>query len=222
MGGTSITADGYTKKSLAEDLKLFLQILSLEVIDLVGYDHGGGVAYAFASLYPQRVRKLSILEYLPPGFGYEFGMQPTPDWQSWQLAFFTVPDVAIQFIQGRERELLAWYFWHWSYNPEAIGNDDFEAYVRQLQKPGALRGGFAHFAAVFEDQQFFAQQSKQKLNVPLLALGGAKGAGNFIYQGWQTLANQVDGGVIENAGHWLVDEAPEAIVEQFGSFFRSN
>ncbi|NKB16579.1 MAG: hypothetical protein HC774_06515 [Sphingomonadales bacterium] len=56
---------------------------------------------------------------------------------------------------GFERELLAWYFWHWAHNPDAVGQADFEVYVRQLQKPGALRGGFMHFANVFEDMDWF-------------------------------------------------------------------
>ena len=94
-------------------------------------------------------------------------MQPVRDWQSWQLAFFTVPDVAVQFIAGKERELLAWYFWHWSYNPDAIDQADFEVYVRQLQKPGALRAGLSYFASVFDDteqvkayKQFSQRQAK--------------------------------------------------------------
>lgn len=220
MGGTSITQDGYNKKNLAEDLRFFLDNLGINnPINLVGYDHGAGVAYAFAAAYSERVTKLGILEYLPPGFGYEMGMQPVPDWQSWQLAFFTVPDIAIQFIQGRERELLAWYFWHWSSNPEAINQEDFEVYVRQLQKPGALRGGFSHFAAVFEDLAYFKKTSTQKLTMPLLALGGAFGAGNYIAQGWHALAENVSGGVIENAGHWLLDEQPQEINNIFLEFF---
>jgi pimeloyl-ACP methyl ester carboxylesterase len=219
MGGSSITPGGYDKRTMAEDMRGLVTQLGLGPINLVGYDLGGGTAYAYASAYGTEVRRLAILEYAPPGFGYEYGLQPTRDWQSWQLAFFTVPDVAVQFIAGKERELLAWYFWHWSYNPDAISMADFEVYVRQLQKPGALRAGFSYFATVFDDGEYFAQTAQRKLTMPVLALGGERGAGAFMLQAWQQLAEDVRGGVIEGAGHWLADEQPEVLSRQLIDFF---
>lgn len=219
MGGSSITQSGYEKQSLAKDIEALINSLNLDTINLVGYDHGGGVAYSFISQFPERVKRVCFIEYTPPGFGYEYGLQPVPDWQAWQLAFFTVPDVAIQFIAGRERQLLSWYFWHWSYNPDAIGQDDFEIYVRQLQKPGALRAGFAHFAAVFADTEHFKETSKNKIKQPVLALGGDNGAGNFMVPGWQQLAENVSGGSMPKAGHWIADEQPEALAERLLEFF---
>ncbi len=219
MGGSSITASGYEKEQLARDMKNLLTALDLKNVNLVGYDHGGGVAYSLASQFPELIRKACFIEYTPPGFGYEYGLQPTRDWQAWQLAFFTVPDVAVQFITGKERELLSWYFWHWSYDPDAVTQEDFEVYVRQLQKPGALRAGFAHFGAVFDDTEHFKETSKNKLQIPVLALGGEMGAGSYMVPGWEQLAVDVSGGVIEKCGHWLADEQPEALTKQFLEFF---
>ena len=220
MGGSSITPDGYDKRSMAEDLRNLLDRLGIEKpVKLVGYDLGGGTAYAFASLYPERVEKLALIEYAPPGYGYEYGMQPARNWQAWQLAFFTVPDVAVQFIAGRERELLAWYFWHWSYNPEAISQDEFEIYVRQLQKPGALRAGFQWFAAVFDDAEQVREFAQRQLSMPVLALGGEMGAGEFVLQGMSRLAARATGGVIEKCGHWVADEQPEELCRRLLEFF---
>ncbi|WP_299246358.1 alpha/beta hydrolase [uncultured Aquimarina sp.] len=219
MGGSSITPAGYEKEQLAKDMYNLISELNLKNINLVGYDHGGGVAYSLVAQFPEMVKKACFIEYTPPGFGYEYGLQPTRNWQAWQLSFFTVPDVAVQFIAGKERELLAWYFWHWSYNPDAVSQEDFEIYVRQLQKPGALRAGFAHFGAVFDDTEHFKQTSKIKLKIPVLALGGEMGAGNYMVPGWQQLAENVDGGVIEKCGHWMADERPNELSERLLSFF---
>ena len=219
MGGTSITAAGYDKATLARDLHGLLQHLGLERVHLVGYDLGGGTAYAFASQFPEMTQSLVEIEYAPPGFGYEQGLQPQLDWQSWQLAFFTQPDVAVQFIAGRERELLSWYFWHWSHNPDAIDQHDFEVYVRQLQKPGALRAGFSHFAAVFEDAEAVRAWSRTPLTMPVLALGGERGAGTYMLPAWKALAKQVEGGTMSRAGHWVADEQPEALAARLEDFF---
>ncbi len=159
------------------------------------------------------------MEYAAPGFGYESGFQPTRNWQSWQLAFFTVPDVAVQFISGRERELLAWYFWHWSYNPEAISQEEIELYVRQLQKPGALRAGFSYFASVFEDTEQVKEFAKKKLKMSVLALGGESGAADYVLKGMQQLAENVTGGIVKGAGHWIADEQPQFLARTLLDFF---
>lgn len=221
MGGSTITAAGYDKRTLALDLAGLMDRLGVASASVVGYDHGGGTALALAFEQPQRVKRLAIIEYAPPGYGYEFGLQPMRNWQSWQLAFFTQPDVAVQFISGKERELLAWYFWHWSANPDAIDQAEFEVYVRQLQKPGALRGGFAHFAAVFDDTELFRTYADKSITVPVLALGGERGAASFVEGAMKRLAGNVQGGVVANAGHWIADEQPEALARLMTEFLRS-
>jgi len=219
MGGSDIPPSGYDKETLAHDLLALLDAEGIRSASLVGYDHGGGTVLAAAYEAPERVAKLAVLEYAPPGFGYEVGLTAAPGNVNWQLAFFTQPDVAITFLQGKERELLAWYFWHWAHDPEAISQADFEVYVRQLQKPGGLRGGFMHFASVFEDQKKFqAWAARKKLEMPVLAVGGARGSAGYPEMALRALATNVRGAVLPNAGHWLIEEQPEALHEQLRAF----
>lgn len=221
MGGSAIPAGGYDKLSLARDAAAVLDALEIPSASVVGYDHGGGTALALAFDQPARVERLVILEYAPPGYGYEYGLTAAPGNVNWQLALFTQPDVAVQFIAGKERELLAWYFWHWSHNPEAVSQADFEVYLRQLQKPGALRGGFAHFASVFEDMaRFKAWGAAGKLAMPVLALGGAAAASAFPGMAMQQLAGQVTAEIIPEAGHWLMEEQPELMAGKIIAFCR--
>ncbi len=224
-GGSSITASGYDKRTMATDVYALVRQLGLEGIFLVGYDHGAGVAYQYASAHPAEVRRLAILDYAMPGFGYEKAMQPSPDWDSgsnWQLAFFTVPDVAERFITGQERELLSWFFWHISCNPSAVSQNDFEEYVRQISKPGALRAGINYYAAVWQDWQdmeHHKESARRKLRMPVLAVGGECSGGAGIAQSMQPLAENVQGAVIKQAGHWLADENPSALTRQLLTFF---
>jgi pimeloyl-ACP methyl ester carboxylesterase len=218
-GGSSIPAGGYDKRTMADDVRQLVRHLGHDRVHLVGFDLGGGTAYAYASRYPDEVRSLAVLEYAPAGFGYEAGLTAAPENENWQLAFFTNPDVAVQFIQGRERELLAWYFWHWSYDPDAVGMADFELYVRQLQKPGALRAGFSYFASVWTDMAHNREHAARKLPMPVLALGGERGAGEYPLMAMRQLAADVRGGVIPRAGHWLTDEQPAALAEALLAFF---
>jgi pimeloyl-ACP methyl ester carboxylesterase len=45
---------------------------------VVGYDHGGGIAIALGFDAPDRVERLALRQYAPPGFGYGFGLQASP------------------------------------------------------------------------------------------------------------------------------------------------
>lgn len=222
MGGSDIPLKDYAKSTLAGDARAVLDSLGEEKATVVGYDHGGGAGLALAYTAPERVAKLAVLEYAPPGFGYEMGLTAAPGNVNWQLSFFTHPDVAVQFIAGKERELLSWYFWHWAHNPDAVEQADFEIYVRQLQKPGGLRGGFMHFATVFEDMEWFkAQAAARRLSMPCLGVGGALAAGPYPEMALRALADDVRGMVLPEAGHWLAEEQGEACARVLIEFARS-
>lgn len=211
-GGSDIPLTGYDKAALAGDVVAVMDGLNVKSAAVVGYDHGGGTALALAYTAPERVERLAVIEYAPPGFGYEMGLTAAPGNVNWQLAFFTHPDVATQFIGGKERELLAWYFWHWAYNPDAVDQADFEVYVRQLQKPGALRGGMMHFASVFEDMALFKGWAEsRRLTMPCLGIGGEIAAGVYGEMALKALADDVRGAVIPRAGHWIAEEQPTAL-----------
>jgi len=56
----------YDIKKAANDLKMLLDQLGIDKADFLGYSMGGRTAITFASLYPERVRKL-VLESTTPG-----------------------------------------------------------------------------------------------------------------------------------------------------------
>ncbi|WGD49092.1 alpha/beta hydrolase [Bradyrhizobium sp. CB1650] len=221
-GGTTIMPGGYDKRTMAADMQALLSQLVLHPVDVVGYDHGAGVAYQLAARHPDFVRRLCVIEYALPGFGYEAEMAPRPDWNAgsaWQLGFFTVPEVAEHFMRGRERDLLTWFFWHAACNPSAVTPEDFEEYVRQICKPGALRAGINYYAAVWQDMTDHKEAARTKLNIPILALGGECSYGEKVFEAWRSLADDVRGGLIKDAGHWPADENPAEMARLVLEFF---
>jgi hypothetical protein len=50
--------------------------------------------------------------------------------------------------------------------------------------------------------------------VPIVALGGERSQGARVAQMVEMVAEQVDGGVVPAAGHFLPDEAPDEIVRR--------
>lgn len=214
-GGSTIPPGGYDKKTLARDVHTLVGTFDLGRVAVVGNDHGGGVAYAYAAQWPDEVTHLAVMEYWLAGFGYEQFLAASPDWDTganWQLVLFTLPDVAEWLLRGRERELLSWFFWHAAHRQPAVSADDFEEYVRQYSRPGALRAGINYYAAVWQDLEDNKTLAQRKLTMPVLGIGGAaNGAGHVA----EALAPVVDGdvasAVIPEAGHWALDENPNAV-----------
>lgn len=223
-GGSSIPRSGFDKCTVAETVRELVQQLELGPIRLVGYDHGAGVAYNYASRHPDEVERLALVEYILPGCGYENAMRPTPEWNAgsnWQLALFTVPDVAEFAFRGRERELLTWFFWHGSCNPSAISPAHLDEYVDQIAKPGALRAGIEYYASVWDDLRDNVESMRTPLPMPILGVGGQYNMGELVAKAAHALASDVRGAVVEGAGHWVADENPAALTPVLLDFFTS-
>ncbi|MHA4846923.1 alpha/beta fold hydrolase [Flavitalea antarctica] len=221
-GGSSIPTVGYDKKIMSNDLYELIRLLGYEKLYVAGYDLGSGVAYSLAAQHPDLVEKLVVMEFGLPGFGYETIMAPAPEWtagSNWHLGFFTVPQVAEFAFAGKERQLLTWFFWHLSHNESAVSKEHFEEYVKQISKPGALRAGIEYYAAVWEDKKNNEELAKNKLKMPLLAVGGESSSAQYVGILFQSVADDVATLVVPDAGHWLGDENPVYLAEELYKFF---
>ena len=219
-GGTQVTEAGYDKRSIAADVDQLLTHLGVtDAVSVVGYDQGVGVAYAYAAAHRDQVRRLAVMEFALPGFGMEQAMIPAPSHENWHLGFFaSAPDMAERLFTGRERDLLAWYFNHVSDNPDAVSDADLTLYTRELTKPGALRAMMRYFAATWTDADDNKADARTKLEMPVLAVGGARSIGDRVRTSIEQVATDVRGVVVPGAGHWLVDEQPEPVIALLRDF----
>ena len=77
-------------------------------------------------------------------------------YQTRQLPLFSGPDAAQYFVQGREKKILEWYFWHtWYSGSSVISQDYLDRYTWELSNPGFLRAGLRYFATTKQDDKFF-------------------------------------------------------------------
>jgi pimeloyl-ACP methyl ester carboxylesterase len=58
--------------------------------------------------------------------------------------------------------------------------------------------------------------------MPMLVLTGQKASGEFLIQQGRLVAENVEGVVIRNTGHWLIDEAPDQVIPQLVSFLNQS
>lgn len=206
FGDSGKRAAGYDKRGMAEDLRALVQALGLGRVSLVGHDVGAVVTYPYAALHPGEVERLAILDVPPLGVGPASwtGAQP------WHWGFHAQVDIAEALIRGREHL----YLRHWfaGLHPHAITTDDLDDYARCMAQPGSLRAGLECFRAFPRDVAFNKEAARTPLPMPVLALGGARSLGSAALDAMRQLATDVRGGVLPGCGHWIAEEAPEALL----------
>ncbi|HEU5461389.1 MAG TPA: alpha/beta hydrolase [Nitrososphaeraceae archaeon] len=220
LGDSEKPQTGYDKKTVAEDIYQLVKKLGYSKIYLVAHDMGGPVAYSYAAAQPQDVRKMVILDTLLPGFGVEEAGNFSQN-GIWHLSFHAVRDLPEKLIDGQENVYLNWFYDHYSYNQSAITPEDREEYIKQYSKPGAMRAGFEYYRAIFEDaEQNKEYAAKQKLDIPILTIGGEAAIGNFTTISFQKVANNVTGITLPNTGHFIPEERANFLTKQILDFFK--
>ena len=212
MGQSTIPSSyDFTSATAAEDLKGVLDFLSINQTYIVAHDKGNGQAAALNAKYRSLVKRAVYSEYALPGFGYEKIYSPELGvsglYLNWQLAFFSVPDAAQYFIQGQEKQMLAWYFWHSSYSGNSVISQDLlERYTREISKAGYLRSGLEYFNTTEKDAVYFnSTLGVQPLENPALVLGGESSFAPLatIEGSWGPILANPSYDIVPKAGHWL-------------------
>ncbi len=221
LGDSSRPLSGYDKKTVGGDIwRLVHDVLGIESFFLVGHDWGGPTAYAVAAAHPDAVRKLAILDVTIPGDG---SPNISQGGRRWHHAFHQTPDLPEALIAGREDIYFTWFYRNYGARPDAMSPEDIEEYLRVYRQPGALRAGFSFYRAIPRDvADNEAISEKFKLPMPVLALGGDRSWGrrDEVVESLRRMAVNVQGGVIENCGHWMPEEQPDELLRRLLAFFK--
>lgn len=87
-----------------------------------------------------------------------------------------------------------------------------QLYAAAFAQPGAVHAGFEWFRSFEQDAADFARLGQTRLTMPVLVLTGEKASGTVLIERTRLVAVDVQGKVIPGVGHWLMEEAPEAVI----------
>lgn len=192
-----------------------LDALKIERADVIAHDIGNMVGYAFTAQYRSRIFHFIVMDAPLPGVGPWEEILKNP--LLWHFRFGG-PDME-RLVAGRERIYLDRFWNEFSANPKAFGEAAREHYASLYAQPGAMRAGFAQFAAFDQDaidnRAFVAEG---KLAMPVLAIGGDQSFGATMAMVMRAAATDVQERVIPKSGHWLMEEQPAATVAAVRAF----
>ena len=207
MGLSSKPNGGFDKKTQAADVSGVMTALGVQQADIVAHDIGNMVAFQFAAQYPARLRRLVLIDAPVPGVGPWEEILKNP--LLWHFRFGG-PDME-RLVAGRERIYLDRFWNEFSASPDRFSEAAREHYAKLYALPGAMHSGFAQFAAFDQDaidnREFLA---RDRLKMPVLALGGQKSFGPMMATVMRAGADNVTEGIVPESGHWIMEENPRA------------
>jgi pimeloyl-ACP methyl ester carboxylesterase len=210
MGLSSHQDGGYEKTAQARDLARILDKLGIQNVALVTHDIGNMVGYALAALYPARVTRWVVMDVPLPGIGHWDRQLKHP--KAWHFNF-RGPDVE-RLVAGRERILLDRFYNELSATPASIDDQTRDHYTALYALPGAIHDAFSGQYAAFAQDAIDNQKlvSKGKLTLPVLAIGGDHSYGAHLATEIGFAASNVRSAVINNSGHWIMEEQPQQAI----------
>ncbi len=219
FGRSSAPPDGYRKHDLAGDILALLDAEQIETATVIGHDWGGWIAWLLALEHPQRVERFAALDIPRPG---EHDRSPT---RILRQLLFGVYQYAIASPVLGERLVRSpaamRAFIRAGSGPDAEWTDvQLDLYIRQFGEPARARASVALYRSfLLEELPRIArgEYTAAELRVPGLAImGGSSSITRSLGLPRPDPLLRVE--VIENAGHFLVDEEPERVLELVREF----
>ncbi len=219
------TADhaNYSKRTMAADIVAVMKHLGHERFFLAGHDRGARVAHRLAVDHPDRVAKLAVLDIAPTLAMYEQTSEAFAR-AYWHWFFLILPaPVPEKMIGADPRFLLRAKLGAGSAGMKPFAPEAWAEYERCFT-PEMIHASCEDYRAAASSDLVHDRADREagrKVRCPLLALWGAHGVVEKCFRPmdeWRRVADDVRGRALP-AGHYLPEEAPEAVAGELEQFF---
>ncbi|QBQ96065.1 alpha/beta fold hydrolase [Paraburkholderia pallida] len=216
----------YSKRAMAADQVALMRHFGFERFLVCAHDRGARVAHRMALDHPDAVERLMLLDIAPTLAMYEqtdrefatlyfhwfFLIQPEP---LPEALIGANPDAYIERVMGSRHAGLA------PFAPEAL-----DAYRAALRQPGAVHAmceDYRASASIDLEHDRADIERGHKVGCPLRVLWGEHGVVERCFDPlaeWRKVARDVSGRTLP-CGHYIPEEASEALVGEILSFFEA-
>ncbi|KAH8697894.1 microsomal epoxide hydrolase [Talaromyces proteolyticus] len=212
----------FSKKELATDIfRLVTQYLGIkDKIHVVGHDIGGMIAHAYVAQYSQHVESIVWGECPLPGTTLFDQLKHSRT--HWHFDFHGHnPEIAVALVTGKEKMYLKHFFDRLTQNQSAFTPEVVDFYTMQYAMPDALRCAFFTYSSfgIDADDNKAWRERNGKVTVRNMVLSGDR---SWAADGAESMASEMyvepKVGIVENSGHYLAEENPEAFVREILGF----
>ncbi|KAA0969671.1 alpha/beta hydrolase [Aureimonas fodinaquatilis] len=228
--GRSSTPDssggaGYTKRAMAADMLAVMEALGHKQYAVAGHDRGARVAYRMAIDAPKSVTRLAVLDILPTVEMWE-RMDAAEAMKTYHWMFLAQPNPMPERLIASDP---VFYLDHtitsWTkakslapFAPEAL--DEYRRSFSQIETIHAACEDYRAGATLDRAMDEKDRAAGKKVRAPTLVLWGdvAVPSTSDVMEVWQRWCEDITGKALDS-GHFLVEEAPDAVLAEFLGFF---
>ena len=209
----------YRLDILARDIINLMDALDIQKVNLCGHDWGGVVAWAAAVLYPDRIKRLAILDApYPPVVMSSIFSHPGQIFKSSYILYFQIPKLPEILLKKNQWKTLINSMRSTS-RPGTFTPEDFSRYQAAWEQPGAMNAMLNWYRALA--QRPYQLPKYPRISQPTLILWGAKdfALGVDLASASLNVCDQGKLEIYEQAGHWIQHEEPERVYKHLTTHF---
>ncbi|WP_416482910.1 alpha/beta fold hydrolase [Streptomyces sp. CL12] len=211
----------YDTHTVAAHVQAALNALDVPTYWLVAHDIGAWVAFSLALTYEERLHGVALLDAGIPGITLPESVPLDPEraWKTWHFAFHLVPELPETLLTGRERDYVDWFLRAKTLSPDTFDGAEVDQYAAAIAAEGGLRASLAYY----RDAPRSARANRDalargRLTVPVLGISSSHGSIPDMAASLGPWAENTTGVVIPEAGHFIPDEQPGAVVQALTAF----
>lgn len=227
-GWTDAPAEGYTEKQLVADVVGVLDALELDRVDLVGLDIGGILGYRVCLFHPARVRRFVSIAAPHPWPKPSFPVL-VRSWRMWASFVAAAPGLGARVLGAGRQPIARRMLLADGPDTEVWSDDVVEVYLERLRDPARARAASALYRALAiggARRSVAGAYVESRLVTPMLSVygtvlydGNRDEAGHpGLLHGYEEHADSVQLAHVPEAGYYLAEEQPEAVVRLITGF----
>jgi haloacetate dehalogenase len=217
--------ENYSFRAMAQDQVDLMRHYGHERFLVAAHDRGARVAHRLCLDHPESVEKVCLMDIAPTltmyrGTNQEFATKYM--WWFFLIQAYPLPEHMI----GVDPDFyLQRVFDGLNKTPGAIGPGEMNEYVRAFSNPTAIHATCEDFRAASDidlEMDEADDMAGRKIQCPLHALWGVKGTIGVLWDvvtTWQEKCAAPVTGRALNCGHFLQEESPQEVIEEFLRFF---
>jgi len=212
----------YKIDELAKDAVGLIDFYKRDQIFLVGHDWGAAVSWWISLKYPERIKRLVIMNVPHPLVfrKHLFGNQKQME-RSWYIFYFQIPGAVEAFAAANN--------YHWPVNllvetsrPGAFTPEELEKYRAAFTQPDAFSSMVNWYRAALQAPS--EPPKNFRVTMPALVLWGVNDVAIIPEQADETMAFCDQGKLVkfEDCSHWIEHEEAAAINPMIADFFQAD
>jgi len=208
----------YSFRSMGEDMIEVMENLGHQRFFLAGNDRGARTSHRMCLDHPDRIMKVCILDNLP---NYHVWTHVDKKWaiNDWHWTFLAQPEPFPETLLSAVSP--EWYLRTRRSEQKQPPKIVFDEYVRCFTRKTITGACRDYRACATCDFAMDTADKDRKIGMPMLLLVGTRGLppSDEYPTVWRNYASNLVGAVPLPTGHYMQEEAPDQVYEQFVKFF---